>query len=172
MGHMNKRPFLGACCLATAYIHLVWFLFYFFFFFFFPLLPFFVGVERRLEWSWLHNIHASIMNCTVSSLSILYYTPVYFTLMVVMQNGTVHLDQASFLKPFARWIMMLTYWDCCLSGKQCEYVETLGDRTHKDWNAASELRHQQVFKYVLNLPPCSQHFLCYFFYYFIISAPS
>lgn len=97
-GHISKWPCLGACCLATAYIHPLWFLFSFLSF-----LPFFFFfAKRRLEWSWLQNMHTCLdASCVVlglfcpSSQFFVPLSPFYFTLQwtfciirVLMQNGT------------------------------------------------------------------------------------
>lgn len=155
----SKRPCLGACCLVTAYIHPVWFLSYLLFFFF----VFFFLVQWRLEWSWLHNMQVSTSTWCSGHvfmsrwffLSIFVCSPIYFTLNVritiihraVMENGTVLQVFKGLLHGAQHMrLMMLNflYWGCFLSGKQCEHTAAWKDRFRKDWNATSDLRHQQV----------------------------
>lgn len=153
----SKRPCLGACCLATTYIHPVWFSFYFFSFFFYI----FSCVERGLEWSWLHNmrtyVHVYIVYCPCLYVSLIYFVPPVFASnhckfydAIWQYVNRLIFKKGLLLVPQHTRLMMLNFmcWDCCVSGEQCEY--TAVGRSRKAWNATPEWRHKQALLSILS----------------------
>lgn len=138
-GHISKWPCLGACCLATAYIHPLWFLFSFLSF-----LPFFFFfAKRRLEWSWLQNMHTCLdASCVVlglfcpSSQFFVPLSPFYFTLQwTFLHHKGSDAKWHMVINTRGYWCKTFMHWHCCLGGKQrwknsgskCHFrVETTG----------------------------------------------